>query len=510
MTARPTLSPAIVPSIAARSDTTLPTLEQLSLPERAVQFGTGALLRGLVDALLDDANRQARFGGRVVMIGSTGSGRDRALNDQSGLFTLVVQGLVNGESKREFRVVSSVSRALSATSEWNEVLRCAENPDLELIFSNTTEIGIVLDETDAAGGGADVPPRSFPGKLTAFLLHRARSCAFDVARAPVVIPTELIEGNGDKLRDIVATLAARWSVEPAFAPWLAAVRFCNTLVDRIVPGAPNAAYAAELEQLLPYTDGMITVCEPYRLFAIEGDDALRQRLRFPVTDEGVIVAESITPYRLRKVRLLNGAHTSFVSLAILAGCTTVREAVEHPALGEFLRYVLMKEIVPSVDVPGAEAFAREVIDRFANPFLHHLLWDITLQGTTKFKVRVVPSILDFARRTGEAPRALALGLAGFLAFQDGSLQAKRRAVGELVPADAAGDALQARWHAVADTPDAIGAFVRSVCADEALWGADLTTVPGFASLVTEFVIAIRTHGAVAAIGSLELKRVRAS
>ena len=168
---------------------------------------------------------------------------------------------------------------------------------------------------------------------------------------------------------------------------------------------------------------MITIAEPYRLFAIEGDDALRARLRFAGADEGIIVAGSITPYRLRKVRLLNGAHTSFVSLAILAGCRTVREAVEHPAVGAFLRSALLDEIVPSVDVPGAEGFARDVLARFANPYLQHQLWDITLQGTTKFRVRVVPSILDYVRATGTVPRALALGFAGFLAFQ------RRRAAG---------------------------------------------------------------------------------
>jgi tagaturonate reductase len=508
MTARPTLSPASLSSIAARDDLTLPTARQLALPERAVQFGTGALLRGLVDALLDDANRQDLFGGRVVMIGSTGSGRDRALNDQSGLFTLVVQGLIDGAPRREFRVVSSVSRALSAATEWNEVLRCAENPDLELIFSNTTEIGIVFDETDAAGGASASPPRSFPGKLTAFLLHRARWSRFAAERAPVVIPTELIEGNGDKLKDIVLRLAEHWSVEPEFASWLAHVRFCNTLVDRIVPGAPSAEYASELDGILDYADGMITVCEPYRLFAIEGDAELRARLRFPAADAGVIVAESITPYRLRKVRLLNGAHTTFVSLAILAGCTTVREAVEHPVVGGFLRSALLNEIVPSVDVPGAEQFAREVMDRFANPFLHHLLWDITLQGTTKFKVRVVPSILDYRQRTGETPRALALGLAGFLAFQDGSLQAARRVAGQPVPSDAAGESLQARWKEVSDSPDAIPAFVRAVLADAELWGADLSSVPGLADLVTENLVTIRSRGVIAAIESVQLAPAR--
>jgi tagaturonate reductase len=210
MPVRPTLSPDVARALPRRDDLITPSAEQLELPERAVQFGTGALLRGLVDAILDEANRQGWFGGRVVMIGSTGSGRDRALNDQSGLFTLVTQGLVDGDATRDFRIVSSVSRALAASSQWGEVLRCAENPDLELIFSNTTEVGIVLDESDAAALRADAAPRSFPAKLGAFLLHRARTFGFDAARAPVVIPTELIEDNGDKLREIVVTLAQRW------------------------------------------------------------------------------------------------------------------------------------------------------------------------------------------------------------------------------------------------------------------------------------------------------------
>jgi tagaturonate reductase len=507
MTSRPILSPSLIPTLEARDDLTLPTAAQLALPERAVQFGTGALLRGLVDALLDDANRQGLFGGRVVMIGSTGSGRDRAINDQGGLFTLVVQGLVDGQAKREFRVVSSVSRALAASTQWAEVLRCAENPGLELVFSNTTEIGIVLDETDAATPPTAAAPRSFPGKLAAFLLHRARWSRFDPARAPVVIPTELIEGNGDKLRGIVTTLTKGWSVEPEFATWLDAVPFCNTLVDRIVPGAPNDGYAAELRALLPYDDGMITIAEPYRLFAIEGDDALRARLRFAGADEGIIVAGSITPYRLRKVRLLNGAHTSFVSLAILAGCQTVREAVEHPAVGAFLRSALLGEIVPSVDVPGAEGFARDVLARFANPYLQHQLWDITLQGTTKFRVRVVPSILDYVRATGSVPRALALGFAGFLAFQQGALQAARRGTGSTVPADAVGESIQARWREMGDEPDVLGKLVRSVSADTELWGADLAAIPGFVEVVTEHLATIREHGAVAAIEALGLAPV---
>jgi tagaturonate reductase len=200
------------------------------------------------------------------------------------------------------------------------------------------------------------------------------------------------------------------------------------------------------------------------------------------------------------VRLLNGAHTSFVSLALLAGCTTVREAVDDPVIGAFLRAVLFDEIVPSVAVPGAEGFAREVMTRFANPYLHHALWDITLQGTAKFRVRLVPTILAYASRTGQAPRALALGFAGYLAFQRGELQAERRAAGATVPPDAASETMRALWSSTSDAD--LSSFVRDVCARDDLWGADLSAVPGFVETVGEQLVRVRRDGAVAAMSAL--------
>jgi tagaturonate reductase len=503
VSARPMLSRELVGSRAIQRGAPsleLPREEVLALPERALQFGTGALLRGLVDFFIDEANARGQFGGRIVMVGSTGSGRDRRLNEQDGLYTLVVQGLVDGAPRRDCRVIASVSRALAATSEWDAVLRAADSPAVDLIFSNTTEVGIALDEADASARVTNESPRSFPAKLARVLLHRARHFAYDPARAPLVIPCELIEDNGDRLRAIVTTLAERWALEPRFMAWLDRVVFCNTLVDRIVPGAPSGEQARELDETLGYEDAMLTVCEPYRLFAIQGDDALRARLGFADADPGIIVSEDIAPYRERKVRLLNGAHTSFVSLALLAGCTTVREAVEHPVISAFLRTVLFDEIVPSVSVPGATEFAREVVTRFANPYLHHALWDITLQGTTKFRVRLVPTILSYARRTGQAPRALALGFAGYLAFQRGELHEERRGAGATVPPDAAGDAVRARWTSASDG-DLTG-FVRQVCGAADLWGADLSAVPGFVDTVSDHLSRIRQEGAVAAMTAL--------
>jgi tagaturonate reductase len=413
----------------------------------------------------------------------------------------VVQGISDGVVRRDFRVIASVSRALSAVTEWDEVLRCGESPALSLIFSNTTEVGISLDEADAVADASAGAPRSFPAKLARLLLHRARHFGFDRARAPIVVPCELVENNGYRLRELVALLASRWGAEPAFADWLGGVSFCNTLVDRIVPGAPRAAQVEQFQRELGYRDAMLTVCEPYRLFAIQGDDVLRARLGFADADPGVVVAPDIAPYRERKVRLLNGTHTALVSLALLAGCTTVREAMEHPALGAFVRAVLFDEIVPSVSVPGAEQFAHEVLDRFANPYVDHALWDITLQGTAKLRVRLVPTIVEYAGRTGQPPRALALAFAGYLAFQRGELHAARLSRGDVIPADLAGETVRGRWSLAGNDTVGLSAFVRGVCSDQELWGEDLTTIPGFTEQVTEQLIRIRHDGVAAALGA---------
>jgi len=506
MPTRPRLSRALLRQLSSGTAIRVPAQAVLDLPERAVQFGTGALLRGLIEPFLDDANARCAFNGRVVLIEATGNGRGAQLNAQDGLYTLVSQGLVDGHAHREVRVIGAVSRALVAADEWGAVLRCAESATLECIFSNTTEVGIVLDERDAAD--APAVPRSFPGRLTRFLQHRALHFDYERSRAPVVVPCELIEGNGTRLREIVGTLAARWALDARFVAWLDAVVFCDTLVDRIVPGAPARARREELAAELGYDDAMITMCEPYHLLVIRGDDALRTRLGF--AGEGVIVTSDIAGYRERKVRLLNGAHTALVSLALLTGCRTVHEAVTDPALSAFLDDVLFREIVPSVDVPGAELFAREVLDRFANPHVEHALWDITLQGTAKLRVRLVPTILAYTTRTGRAPHALALAFAGYLAFQRGEAHEARRAAGESVPADEDAGAVRAHWLGVSDDAAAIARFVHAVCADRALWNADLSAIPQFVELVAEMLTRLRRDGVHAALAAHSAEYVGAA
>lgn len=514
----PALSLALAssPALQAHPRVRVAALHRLQLPVRAVQFGTGAFLRGFLDDLLDTANRQGLFNGRVVAVGSTGSGRDRQLGDQDGLYTVVERGLVDGVAREDVRVVSSVRGALSAQDAWGAVLACARAPGLALVFSNTTEVGIALDEGDEFHRA---PPRSFPGKLTRFLYERARAFDFAPERGVVVLPCELIEDNGGRLRDVVRALAARWRLEPAFCRWLdAAVPFCNTLVDRIVPGAPPPDEAAALEQALGYRDALLTTCEPYRLFAIEAPESVRARLAFAAADPGVVLTDDVRPYRERKVRLLNGAHTALVSAALLAGCETVLDAVRHPRLGPFLRRLLLDEIVPTVDAPGAAEFARATLDRFANPYVRHALWDITLQGTMKMRVRVAPSVARFAERAGEASPALAFGLAAYLAFMRGGLHARRAAAGQPVPADAQGERVRALWaahlpdldaaadgtapNAHAPSAHALAPLVRAALGDAELWGADLAALPGVADAVAASLAAVLAQGADAALADL--------
>lgn len=491
---RPRLSREIVasPAFAALADVELPPASALALPEAVVQFGTGAFLRGFADYFIDEANRRGQFGGSVVAVSSTGSSRDTILNEQEGLFTLAIQGLENGAPRRYSRVISSVNRALSASDQWDSVLALARDPGIRLVISNTTEVGISLDESDAFDAR---PPRSFPAKLTRFLHERAVHFECAKERGVVVLPCELIEDNGAELRHVVQQLARRWELGGAFETWLDdAVDFRNTLVDRIVPGTLPKEESERIERTAGYRDGMITACESYALFAIEGDDALRARLGF-ADDPRIVVAPDIRPYRERKVRVLNGGHTISVPVALLAGLETVREATEDALVGQFMRRAILDEIVPSLDVPDAEAFAREVLQRFANPYIRHSLIDITLHATTKMRVRVVPSVVQYTQRTGQTPEALAFGFAAHLAFLRGEVQVERRAAGLPVPEDRDGDRIRAAWSRLEHGSErGLRDFTRDVCRDATLWGSDLSKLRGWCGLVSDNLLRIVDYG----------------
>jgi tagaturonate reductase len=495
------LSRSLLSELEFPSDVIEPPPENLlALPERAVQFGTGAFLRGFVEYFIDVANRSGAFSGKVVAIGSTGSSRDEIVNEQDGLYTLVVEGVERGRAHREFRIISSLSRALSADAEWEAVLALARDPHIQFVFSNTTEVGIVLDEDERPRS----PPRSFPGKLTMFLLERARATEFSAEQTLTVIPCELVERNGDRLREIVVALAHRWALGVEFLRWLdSGVVFCNTLVDRIVPGKPGPERVAELEELLGYRDELVTVCEPYRRFAIETPHDARGRLTFAAADAGVVLVDDIEPYRLRKVRLLNGSHSLLAPVALQSGATTVFDAVTDDATGEFLRRTMFDELVPACGVSGASEFAAAVLDRLSNPYIAHGLIDIMLHATAKIRVRVVPSIVDYTKQEGQPPELTSFGFGAFLLFHREEVLESWRAMGRTVPRDDGAQLIRDLWRTMDVTPgNGVATFVGGVCSEQSLWGVDLRELSGFTESVTTHLSRMLRYGVRASLAQL--------
>lgn len=455
---------------------------RLSLPETIVQFGTGGFLRGFAEYFVEQANAGAKPIGRVVMVGSTGSGRVAHVNEQGGRYTLVTRGRAGGQIVDDARTIECLSRALSAADAWPDVLDLATSPDLRIIISNTTEVGIVHDPDDRPDL---VPPRSFPGKLTAFLHHRATAFDYDPKHGLIILPCELLERNGDRLRDVVMRLSDDWNLGDAFCRWLEeGVVFCNTLVDRVVPGTPDPADADALAQRLGYRDDLLTVAEPFRFWAIEWPGQ-KEDFPFHGVDEGIVLTEDVGPYRERKVRILNGSHTIMVPAALLLGLRTVDEAVNDPLMGVFTRRVIFEEIVPSldIDVDSATNFARDVIERFENPFLHHELWGISLQQTMKMRVRVVPSLRSFERKRGALPPSLTFGLAAFIEF-------KLRMAGDGHPRDDA----DAFWSALAAQKLDSERTAAVVLTHDELWDGQLSPIPGLPEAVSRDLASIRERG----------------
>ena len=472
------------------------------LPERVLQFGTGMLLRALCAASVDAANRAGAFNGRIVVVQSTPHGNARAINAQDGLFTLVERGLLDGGPSERTRLIGAVARALVADTEWQAVRAAVAQPELQVIVSNVTEAGFRLE----AG---------FPAKLVDVLHTRFE-------RLPdgpplYVIPTELVPDNGPRLAAMIDRLASQ--CDERFRAWLTThVRFCSSLVDRITTGSPPPEARAALEADLGYSDELLTVTEPYALWAIEGEPAaLRAAFPIDVASEAVVFASDIGMHRERKLRLLNGSHTALAPLALLAGVATVREAAEHARLGPFLERTLFQELVPGTDMPAApaRAFAAGVLERFRNPWLRHEWRVIATNQTMKMRVRVAPAIERFVQHERRVPQGLALACAAHLRYlrpvSEGAPSGSaphgrwRGATYPIVDADLP---LVARHWLAADPDRASGPIPRDTLerlttralADEALWGSSLARLPGFLEATTQALARLEHEGVEASLG----------
>ena len=473
-------------------------------PEKVLQFGEGNFLRAFVNYWFDMSNEKAGWNGKCVLVQPISGGLAGLINEQEGLYTLYLRGMENGEKVDRKRVISSVSRCLNPyeKEDFDAMMEVAVSEELEYVVSNTTEAGIVYDPACQL---ADIPCSSFPGKLTQVLYKRWQAGKGGL----VILSCELIDNNGKELLKCVNQYIDQWGLEDGFRAYVnEACTFCSTLVDRIVPGRiRDAGEVARLEESNGYHDELIDVGEVFGVWNIEGPEWLGDKLPFKKAGVNCVVVPDVTPYKKRKVRILNGAHTGFVLGAYLGGFDIVRDCMHDDTVRGFMNKMLYEEVIPTLplDKKDLEDVAAAVQDRFNNPFVNHELMSISLNSTSKWRARNMPSFLEYVDKEGGLPKCLAMSFAAYIAFFSNDIQAltekglvcKRAKGNEYICSDD-------RWvleFYYAHREDGVEELVHAVMTNEEMWGQDLTKVPGFEEVTVENLRKIRTEGAVAAYAS---------
>ncbi len=456
------------------------------LPIKVLQFGEGNFLRAFVDYLIDKMNKEAGFNAGVVVVQPTVGGLVDKLEEQDNLYTLFIRGVKKGKIVDDQRVISAIQRSFSPYENYEEYLNLAKGEDLQFVLSNTTEAGIAFDETETSLEAG--PHKNFPAKVTAFLYERFKHFKGTSDKGLHFIPCELIENNALTLKEYILKYAQLWSLEEDFSVWVENNNyFHNTLVDRIVPGYPREE-KDEYEAKLDYEDNLMVVCEAFLLWVIEGDEKLKAKIPFDKIDDQVLIVDDITPYRTRKVRILNGAHTAMLAFSILDGKETVKEAIDAEFVGKFISDTVYDEILPTLDLSKEEliTFSEEVFDRFRNPFLKHLLSSIALNSVSKFKVRVLPSFLKYIEIKNELPVNLTYALAALIRFYQGEFDDKQLPVSD-------DDSVLEKFKEIWSTND-LGEVAKSALSEVSFWDTDLTQIPGLTEAVTKALSAIDSIG----------------
>lgn len=443
-------------------------------PVKVLQFGDGNFLRGFADWVIDILNERTDFNGDVHIIRPQRKSQPEIKDDQDGLYHVVLNGLQNGQIFSETRLITCVAGSINPYVDLNLFLQAAENPDLSLIISNTTEAGIFFNPADL---DPNIVHESFPAKATLLLYHRFRYFHGNPMKGVVFIPCELIEKNGDTLKKAMLDYSRLWKLDPDFDKWLTDHNtFCNSLVDRIVTGFPKDSIE-EIQRVTGYEDSRVVSAEPFHLWVIEAP--AKVQVLFPADKAGLSVkfVKDLTPYRTSKVRILNGAHTALVPVAYLRGLRTVRESVDDTATGEFIRKAIFEEIIPTLDLTTEELhqFAKDVLERFQNPFIRHELKSIALNSISKFKVRVLPSILEYIKRKGKFPDHLIYSFAALILFYKGDWK------GETIPLNDAPDVIA--FFRDAWTNNDYSDIVANVLANTRFWDTDLTTIDGLSESI---------------------------
>ncbi len=463
-------------------------------PIKVLQFGEGNFLRAFVDHMIDEANEQGVFDGNIAIVKPIAYGNLDAFRKQDCQYTLSLRGKENGETKVVNRVITSVSDAVAAIEDYEKYAEYAKLDTLRFVVSNTTEAGIVFDETDEFNAQ---PPKTFPGKLTKLLYERFKCFNGDTNKGLVMIPCELIENNGSTLKQCVLSFASLWKLEDEFINWInEACIFCSTLVDRIVTGYP-ASEAKEMCEAFGYEDSLLVTGELFALWVIESDKDISNELPLDKAGLPVIFTDNQKPYRERKVRILNGAHTSFVLASFLAGNDYVLESMNDTDVRDFMTKTIFDEIIPTLTLAKEElvSFANSVIERFENPYIKHALLSISLNSVSKWKSRCLPSFKGFVKDNNKLPAHLSFSLAALMSFYRSSEKGDMCLIGKRgnETYKIIDDANVLDFFAENADKETI-VFVQNYLSNTSFFGEDLTKYEGLVDLITSYIEDIETIG----------------
>lgn len=472
-------------------------------PERVLQFGEGNFLRAFVDYFIDMMNEKAGFNSKVVLVQPIankegGFKLNEVINSQDGLYDLYLRGFQDGKKVNDKRVISCVSRCLNVYSDYQKVMDCAANPDLRFIVCNTTEAGIAYDESCKY---EDCPASTYPAKLTKFMHERFLKFGNQKGKGFIILACELIDDNGKKLEEYVLKYAQDWNLGEEFINWIKQENiFCSTLVDRIVTGYPRNE-AEQINNENGYIDNIIDTGEIFGFWVIEGPQSIKDE--FPCEKAGlpILICDDHKPYKQRKVRILNGAHTSFVLGAYEAGQHIVRDCMHDEVISSFMNKTLFDEVIPTLTLSkeDCEQFAASVIDRFKNPFIDHQLLSISLNSTSKWKARVMPSLLGYVKKYNKLPECITASFAFYIKFYQGQeltekgLVAHREDKEEYIVSD---DRAVLEFY-LAHKDDSVEEIVKAVASNIDFWGQDLTLIKGFEQAVVKYLNDINSKGAYA-------------
>jgi len=456
-----------------------------TLPIKVVQFGEGNFLRAFVDYAFHELNKKIGFDAGVAVVQPLENGMVSKLNEQDGLFTLFLNGVKKGKPIQEIKLIDNIVAGVDPYKDFEKFLELSREEELQFIISNTTEAGIEYNDTDTM---EMKPPKSFPAKLLVFLYERYVYFCGDANKGLSIIPCELINYNADALKSILIQYTKKWNLSTNFQKWISeSCTYHNTLVDRIVPGYPRNEIE-EYNQKVNYQDDLMVTSEPFFLWVIEGDSELKKRLPFDKTSLDVKIVDDMQPYRTRKVRILNGAHTAMVPVGMLHGLNTVKETVENSFVGAFVNDVIYNEINLTLDMDKKElnTFADEVMDRFRNPFIRHQLADISLNSISKFKVRVLPSMIEYAKRFDVFPAGLTYSFACLLLFYRGSFNGETI---KLQDAPEVIETLEKIWS-LSSKEEVVYSFLSNT----SFWDDDLTKIDGLEKSFIDALSAIENYG----------------